>query len=150
MIFDAVRFCVLAPHQCSRSWEDYINESLAVRDALIAEGLSIPPVTHIADPWYAHQGVIDAQVACFDRFAVTAEWSSERKAASHIILTAHAIPQPAERVSPYRKQIEAHAKRLHQALGFGQMTLAFKARQMQAVFLVKSAHRRCARNILAG
>jgi len=56
-----------------------------------------------------------------------AGWSAERFAAARLILTAHAIPQPAERASPYREHVAATARLVAEAAGHDDHVVGFQS-----------------------
>ena len=92
---------VLAPHQGKRSWDDYLDEATAAQQAL--DGA--PAIAGATEALYAHPKFIAALVA-----RIQEQWadSSVDPATDALLLTAHAIPQPAER-GAYRPQVEQTA-----------------------------------------
>ena len=117
-----IAYLVLAPHQCSRSWDDYINEANAARDEL---GPAAPACAGVTEPFFVHPGFISASAARI-RESV-ADWDEERFAAAKLVLTAHAIPVPAERASPYRQQVIETAKQVAEACGHPEHVVAFQS-----------------------
>ena len=95
---------ILAPHQGKRSWDDYIDEATAAR-AGMPQG---PAIIGVAEPIYQHPGFI---AALADRVRRAAQQLSGDDWA--LVMTAHAIPQPAER-GVYRPQVERSAELLRQ------------------------------------
>lgn len=111
---------ILSVHQSSVGWDDYIalaNEACAQVGG-IAIGAVLPPF--FDHPGYAAAAA--AQIA-----AATAAWTPVRAAAAALILTAHAIPAPAEARSPYRPQVLATAARIAAACGRSAHRVAFQS-----------------------
>lgn len=112
---------ILSVHQSSVGWDDYI----ALADAACASVGGGMRIGAVLPPFFDHPAyaaAIAAQVA-----AATAGWTPARAAAAALILTAHAIPAPAEARSPYRRQVEATAALAAQACGRDQHRLAFQS-----------------------
>ncbi|MFM2092712.1 MAG: hypothetical protein RLZZ127_3201 [Planctomycetota bacterium] len=112
---------VMAPHQSSVSWDWYLK---AAAEALPTVP-GAPAIAGVVQPWFEHPGLV-AAVAARVR-AATAGWSPERFAAAELIFTAHAIPQPVEQSSPYRRQIETTARLAAEALGHPAHRVAFQS-----------------------
>lgn len=109
---------VLAPHQTSRSWDQYIAEAEAAAREATAP---VPAIIGVAEPWWDHPGFIDA---CADELRRAAgDWQSD----DALLLTAHAIPQPAEARSPYRQQVAASARLVAEAAGHSAHRVAFQS-----------------------
>ena len=92
---------VLAPHQGKRSWDDYLDEAAAAQ----AEVEGAPAIAGSTDALYEHPKFIAALIA---RIQEQLGDSAIDPASDALLLTAHAIPQPAER-GAYRPQVERTA-----------------------------------------
>lgn len=104
---------ILAPHQSSLSWDAYLR--------LVAEGIEIagegcPEVVGVAQPFWNHEGFI-AAIADRIRQAATQAGVAIDAPDVHLLLSAHAIPQPVAKTSPYCRQIEETAALVAAALG---------------------------------
>ncbi|RMF93675.1 MAG: ferrochelatase [Nitrospinota bacterium] len=102
---------IMAPHQSRVSWEKYQDD---VRKAIAQLPADHPAVEYL-DPWYTHPGFIQAitdriREACQDL-------GEERFQKAALIFTAHAIPVPAARTSPYIAQYRATATAVAHLLG---------------------------------
>lgn len=116
-----VKVIIMAPHQSSRSWDDYIE---LVNEATEANH-DLPEVVAFAPHIGSADGYAEAIRARIGE--ATRTWNGDRIRATPLILTAHAIPQPAERAGPYRQQIEETAEQVSAGLGFAKTTLAFQS-----------------------
>lgn len=118
---DGYRALVLSLHQTSRSWDDYLAEAAAA-----AAGVDGAPVRRgVVAPYFAADGFVAASA---DRIrAVTADWESGRFRDAALVLTAHAIPVPAERVSPYRAQVVRSAELVAAAVDHPAHLLGFQS-----------------------
>lgn len=111
---------VLAPQRCRRSWEQYQEEARAA-----AAGRNDLAIVAEAPWWGSHPGYA---TACAAHIATaTADWSCERFQSAALLLTAHAIPVPAERGSPYRAEVDACAAAVAAACGHPAHTVAFQS-----------------------
>ncbi|TVR45285.1 MAG: ferrochelatase [Planctomycetota bacterium] len=106
---------VLAPHQGKRSWDDYLAEAAAAREGIV----DCPEIVGHAEALYQHPGFIDALV----QRVFAAMGAVEADA---LLLTAHAIPQPAER-GAYRPQVETTARLVAEAVGLPAWRLGFQS-----------------------
>lgn len=113
---------IMAPHQSSVSWDWYLKHAAEAAEQL---GTSAPALVGVVQPWWAEAGYVTA-VADRVREA-TAGWSAQRFADAELVFTAHAIPQPVESTSPYRKQFAETAARAAKALGHEQHVIAFQS-----------------------
>ncbi len=118
----AIGLLVMAPHQSSVSWDWYLKHAAEAVESL---GAGAPAIAGVVAPWWEAPGHLDA-VADQVRKA-TAGWSAERLAAAEVVFTAHAIPQPVEATSPYRRQMEATAAAVAQRLGLARHRVAFQS-----------------------
>jgi ferrochelatase len=112
----------MAPHQSTVSWDWYLKHAAEAVEAL---GSAAPAIGGVVAPWWEAPGHLDA-VADQVR-TVTTNWSAERRAAAWCVFTAHAIPQPVEATSPYRRQMEATAAAVAQRLGLAHHRVAFQS-----------------------
>ena len=96
-----VGLLVLAPHQCSRSWEDYLNEAEAAWNEL--DPATRPEIAGVVPPMAGTDYYTEANANLIEQ--VWQDWDQDRRDACELILCAHAIPVPAEKRSPYRQQI---------------------------------------------
>ncbi|TVR11450.1 MAG: ferrochelatase [Planctomycetota bacterium] len=108
---------ILAPHQGKRSWDDYIDEAHAARAAM-PHG---PTLTGVAAPLYDHSDFIGALA---ERVNAAAQQLSGDDWA--LVMTAHAIPQPAER-GQYRPQVEHTADLLRRQFPHRPWYLGFQS-----------------------
>lgn len=103
---------VLAPHAAGRTTEAY-------RTAAAMPELRWGPSFH------RHHGMAEAVA---DRLReATCGWSPERIASATLVFTAHAIPQPAERASGYRAQVEESAALAAAAFGKPAYRIAYQS-----------------------
>jgi ferrochelatase len=143
---------IMAPHQSSVSWDWYLKHAAEAAEQL---GAQAPALVGVVQPWWAEPGYITA-VADTVRQA-TAGWSAERFAAAQVIFTAHAIPQPVERTSPYRAQFAETAALSATALGHPQHVIAFQSQPGDSRVAwsspsieqaIEDAHRRGVRDVV--
>lgn len=117
------RAVVLSAQRSGRGWDDYLEQC-----ATAARELDAAPVLRGAiEPYHDDPGFI---AGCARRIADTVEsagWDAERFAAAELVLTAHAIPVPAERASPYRAQVATTAGLVAEAAGHPQHALGFQS-----------------------
>lgn len=117
-----VGLLIMAPHQSSVSWDWYLKHAAEAAEFL---GAASPDLTAVVSPWWTMSGFIAAGAARIRE--ATHGWSAERFAASELIFTAHAIPQPVESTSPYRQQFSETAALIAEALGHPRHRLAFQS-----------------------
>lgn len=103
---------ILAPHRAKVSWEAYLGEVKAGREAL---GGSAPEVVFMEAPWYEHPGYVGAAAGRIGEAA--ARMGAERFEKARLIFSAHSIPVPMAKTSPYEEQFAATAARVAAALG---------------------------------
>lgn len=117
-----VGLLVMAPHQSSVSWDWYLKHAAEAAEAI---GPESPDLVAVVPPWWKMPGYI---TACAARLReATAGWSAERVAAAELIFTAHAIPQPVESTSPYRRQHEETARLIADAFGHPAHRVAYQS-----------------------
>lgn len=114
---DQVQPLVLAPHQAGARWQAYLDD--ATKDAADLGMAFLPALPALT----GNPGYLRAAAARI-RDAVTG-WSPERFAAAPLLLVAHAIPLPAERATPYRRQVEADAAAIAALVGHPDHVVAF-------------------------
>jgi len=119
-----MRFAILSLHQCSRSWDDYIQQATETNHALGSDAL---PIVGTAEPLFDDAGYAAAAAARIQHAVTSAGWDDARFAAARLVLTAHAIPRPAEERSPYRDQVFATAARVAAAAGHPEHVVAFQS-----------------------
>ncbi|MBI4576578.1 MAG: ferrochelatase [Planctomycetes bacterium] len=114
---------VLAPHQSTVSWDWYLR---VVLEATAALGEAGPAVAGFVDPWWEAEGFVEAAA---DRVREsTASWEGARAADAALVFTAHAIPEPVARTSPYARQLAGTAERVARELGRRGWHLAYQSR----------------------
>ncbi|NRA40335.1 MAG: ferrochelatase [Planctomycetes bacterium] len=118
----SVALLIMAPHQSSVSWDWYIKYAAEEADKL---GEASPEITAIVEPWWNQQGFIDGM--CAELKNACDDLSQEEIDAAALIFTAHAIPQPVEATSPYRKQFAESAALTAQAFGHAEHQIAFQS-----------------------
>ncbi len=116
---------IMAPHQSTVSWDWYVKHAAEALETLEKSREIVPTISAVIAPWWNAHGYIDAIVA--ELRAVTLDWSAERLAAAALIFTAHAIPQPVEQTSPYRRQFAETAQLAAAAFGHPAHAIAFQS-----------------------
>ena len=102
---------ILSAYQSSSSWERYQNDVKAAIDAV--DGWS--PAIRYLDAWHTRPGFVNA-IASRVREAC-ADIEARRFDRASLIFTAHALPQPAAKRSPYTKQFRQTASAVAAQLG---------------------------------
>lgn len=102
---------VLAPHQGKRSWDDYLEEAANAREEVSAA----PAIAGHSQALYDHPGFIEALAARVTEQILAAAGHEHGQTVDGLLMTAHAIPQPAER-GAYRPQVEETARLLAQVV----------------------------------
>jgi protoporphyrin/coproporphyrin ferrochelatase len=109
---------ILAPHQSGRGWQRYVDDAQRAAAA--------PGLPRLLEPFPALHDDPGLIAASAERLrSACAGWDPARRSRTDLILTAHAIPAPAERGTPYRAQIEAGAAAIAAAAGWPRATVAF-------------------------
>lgn len=117
-----VLLLILAPHQSSVSWDWYLKHAAEAAEAL---GADAPELVGVVDPFPSAPGFIAAQV---DRLReATVGWSAGRLAAAHLICTAHAVPEPVARTSPYTTQVAQTARLIAEGFGHPRHVVAYQS-----------------------
>lgn len=117
-----VGLLILAPHQSSVSWDWYLKHAAEAAEAL---GDASPGLVAVVAPWGTTPGYAAAIAEELTR--ATTGWDAARKAACHLIFTAHAIPQPVETTSPYRQQFAETARQAAALAGWSRHAIAFQS-----------------------
>jgi ferrochelatase len=116
-----VALLVMAPHQSSVSWDWYLKHAAEASERLGGS----PRIAAVAAPWWNERGFV-AAIAARLREA-TEGWSAERVARARLVFTAHAVPQPVEATSPYRRQFAETARLAAEAFGHPEHAIAFQS-----------------------
>jgi protoporphyrin/coproporphyrin ferrochelatase len=102
---------ILSAYQSKSSWERYQND---INEAVEAANAPPPNIDYL-EAWYMRSGFINA-IAGRIREACE-EMDKTRFERASLIFTAHSIPQPAAKASPYTQQFQQTAAAVAQALG---------------------------------
>jgi protoporphyrin/coproporphyrin ferrochelatase len=147
-----IALLVMAPHQSSVSWDWYLKHAAEAVEALGAEA---PRIAAVAEPWWNHSGFVRA---LSDRLhEAVAALPRERVAAAELIFTAHAVPQPVESTSPYRRQFAETARLAAESFGHPEHRIAFQSQPNDSgipwsapniVAVIEEAQRRGARDVI--
>src|SRR5579875_2423495 len=114
---------IMSPFQCEASWDRY---QLNVAEARAQLGASAPEVEYVA-PWSDDPQFVEAAAARIDEAARSL--TTEARRAAQLIFTAHSIPVAMASASPYVEQFTNAARRIAEALGIENWTLAFQSRR---------------------
>ena len=109
---------IMAPHQSKVSWEWYIQSVQKGIDAL--PDTARPEIDYLA-PWWTHDGYIGA-IADLIQSACNGQLGNATP-----VFTAHAIPQPAAKNSPYTQQFAETAAKVAEELGKAEFALAYQS-----------------------
>jgi ferrochelatase len=113
---------ILSSLQTEASWERYVSDVAAAR---LEVGAGAPEVVY-APPWADHPLFLEAVE---DRArAALAEVPDGRRAAAHLVFTAHSVPAAMAAGSPYVAQLESVSARVARELGRRQWSVAFQSR----------------------
>jgi ferrochelatase len=113
---------ILSSLQTEASWERYVEDVRAAR-AEVGEGA--PEVAYAA-PWGDHPRFIDCMA---ERAREALERvPGPRRAAAHVIFTAHSVPVAMAEGSPYARQLEAASRRIAERLGAARWSIAYQSR----------------------
>jgi ferrochelatase len=113
---------VLAPHRSDASWERY---TAAVDNARRALGSGAPAVDY-ASPWHAHPLFVEAVASCV--VGVLETIPAGRRAAAHLVFTAHSIPVAMANGSPYAAEVAESARLVAERLGHARWSVAYQSR----------------------
>ncbi len=117
---------IMAPHQSSVSWDQYLRIVGEGIQQLQEAGELAPQVMGVIDPWWNVAGFIDAVSARIDTAAETIG-ADLNAIDTGLLLTAHAIPQPVSRTAPYCTQVQETAALVAQKLGVEDYTVAYQS-----------------------
>ena len=119
---------VMAPHQSSVSWDLYLR---IVSEGIAQAGDGAPQVIGVVDPWWCETGFIEAIA---DRIHTVASANQVQLDAADtgLLLTAHAIPEPVSRTSPYCRQVEETATLVARRLKFNDYTVAYQSQPSES------------------
>jgi ferrochelatase len=113
---------ILSSLQTEASWERYVED---VRAARAEVGAGAPEVVY-APPWADHPLFTDCMAAraheALDRLP------GPRRAAAHVVFTAHSVPVAMAAGSPYAGQLEAAGRRIAARLGAARWSVAYQSR----------------------
>lgn len=114
---------VLASHRSGgASYDKYVR---AVESARSVLGAASPEVVYV-ESFHAHPGFIDAVVDRID--SASAHLDADRRRAATILFTAHSIPVPFARTSPYVAQLEESCRLVAARIGPGAWRLVYQSR----------------------
>ena len=100
---DAILPVPLSAQVSSRGWGDYLEEAAAALEDLRSSlGDATPSMLPAIEPFGIQPTYAQACAAQISDAVTAAGWSEERLRPLALVCTAHAIPVPAERASPYR------------------------------------------------
>ena len=117
------RAVVLSAQRTRRGWEDYLDQCAEAAQHVPGA----PERRGVIEPYYDDPGFIAGNVARIKEALTEAGWSRERFVAATLILTAHAIPVPAEKTSPYREHVTTTARLVAEAAGHPDHLLGFQS-----------------------
>ncbi len=109
---------IMAPHQSKVSWEWYIQAVKKAIDTL--PDTARPEIDYLA-PWWTHDGYIGAIVELIQS-ACNGQLDNATP-----VFTAHAIPKPAAKTSPYTQQFAETAAKVAEKLGKTEFALAYQS-----------------------
>ena len=113
---------ILSSLQTEASWERYVADVARARDALGAEA----PEVAFTPPWADHPLYTEVMA---DRVSeALALVPAERRAAAHLVFTAHSVPVAMAAGSPYAEQLVAAASRIAGRLGRAEWSVAYQSR----------------------
>ncbi|MBI3724609.1 ferrochelatase [bacterium] len=113
---------IMAPHQSTVSWDWYVKVAGEAEDEL---GASSPRIAGYLDPWFREEGFVRANAERVRE--ATAGWDRSRFQACGLVFTAHAIPKPVERTSPYVRQLGESAAAVARLLEKPAHEIAFQS-----------------------
>ncbi len=114
---------IMAPHQSSVSWDLYLR---IVGEGIAQAGAGAPHVIGVIDPWWNEAGFIDAIAARIED-AAREDGVALRAPETGLLLSAHAVPEPVSRTSPYCQQVEETAALVAATLGLADHTVAYQS-----------------------
>ena len=114
---------IMTPHQSSVSWDLYLR---IVGEGIDLAGDGAPQVAGVVEAWWTHPGFIDA-LANRLRECARNKGVSVGDRRTGILLTAHSVPAPIAKTSPYCAQVEQTAKALSDKLGVRDAVVAYQS-----------------------
>jgi ferrochelatase len=114
---------IMAPHQSSVSWDHYLR---IVGEGVQLAGDKAPRVAGVADPYWNKPGFITA-IAERVRDAAENAGVKLNDPATAVLFSAHSIPAPLARTSPYVKQFEETAQLAAKELGIPAHSICFQS-----------------------
>ncbi len=149
---ERVVLLVMAPHQSSVSWDWYLKHAAEAAEQL---GAKAPQIVAVAEPWWNADGFVSAIA---DRLReATATLVADRRARAELVFTAHAVPQPVESTSPYRRQFAETSLLAAAAFGHPEHRIAFQSQPGDSsipwsspdiLSVIEDAHRRGVKDII--
>lgn len=114
---------VMAPHQSSVSWDQYLR---IVGEGIEQAGPGAPKVVGVVEPWWNETGFTGAIA---DRISEASHREGIDLCASDtaLLLTAHAVPESLSRTAPYCQQIEETAALVAAHLGGPDYRVAYQS-----------------------
>jgi len=113
---------VLAPHRAKVSWEAYQGAARAAREEI---GAGAPEVEFLDASWFDHPAFIEAVADCVRRAA--GRMGAGRFERARLIFTAHSIPVPMAKVSPYEREFSRTAVLAAEALGVKRFEIGYQS-----------------------
>jgi ferrochelatase len=119
---------VLAPHQSTVSWDWYIKVVGEAQEQINSGGelgARSPEIAGYLDPWWRHEGFIEANVERIRER--THGWDAQRFARAALVFTAHSIPMAVARTGPYTRQFAETASDVASRLGVREFVCAYQS-----------------------
>jgi ferrochelatase len=116
---------ILAAHASYSSREQYRENVLAARQALLEQGLPDVEVTYV-DGWHTHPGFIAASAAHVG--AARAQLPPHLQPQARLVFTAHSIPASMAATSEYEKQLYETARDVASASAAADWTVVYQSR----------------------
>jgi ferrochelatase len=114
---------ILSSHKTEASWEGYQKNIAAARAELAGNA----PAIDFCDGWHDHALFIQSWVELIESAFSKIALPSLRKA-TPLVFTAHSLPVPMARRSPYAEQFETSARLIADKLGHHRWSLAYQSR----------------------
>ena len=113
---------ILSSHKTEASWERYQKN---IADAL-AELAGNAPAIDFCDGWYDHPLFVQSWVELIE--PAFSQIAPSLRRATPLVFTAHSLPVPMARRSPYAEQYETSARLIADKLGHHRWSLAYQSR----------------------
>jgi protoporphyrin/coproporphyrin ferrochelatase len=114
---------ILSSHKTEASWERYQKNVADARAELAGNA----PAIDFCDGWYDHPLFVQSWVELIESAFSKIVLPSLRKA-TPLVFTAHSLPVPMARRSPYAEQFETSARLIADKLGHHRWSLAYQSR----------------------